>query len=108
MAREFRRITFSNAELRVAIENYPRLNGINLPKGDITTITSKNRENRFFYELSVFDFQNQKSDQVDIAEDDAKSLLIEHCIAASIVLPRSARKETRDVENKLCLELFID
>jgi hypothetical protein len=43
-----------------------------------------------------------------VEQRDSVEALIEFCIENGLSLPRAARKETRDVDNQLCLETILD
>jgi len=105
---EFRRITFTNVELRSALEIYLARNNDSVPNGDISSIKPTRKSNDFFYELTLFDLAKQKGKSLLVEQRDSVEALIEYCIESGIALPRAARKETRDVDNQLCLEIFLD
>jgi len=48
MAMEFRRITFSKAEMRGALEFDAANSGAKLPYGDVISVKSSRSENAFF------------------------------------------------------------
>ena len=108
MSTEYRRITFNNVELRSALEIYLARNNGSVPNGDISTIKATRKSNDFFYEMTLFDLSKQKGKPFLVEQRDSVEALIEFCIETGISLPRAARKETRDVDNQLCLEIFLD
>ncbi len=108
MSTEYRRITFNNIELRSALESYLAQNNGSIPKGDISSIKSTRKSNDFFYELTLFNHAKQKGKSMLVEQRDSVEALIEFCIGNGIALPRAARKETRDVDNQMCLEIFLD
>ena len=109
MATEYRRITFTNAELRSALESHlsPNGNG-SIPKGDINSVKSIQKNGDFFYELTMFDYSKRKESSMLIEQGETESALLDHCIETGISLPRLARKETRYIDDRLCLELFLE
>ena len=62
----------------------------------------------FFYDLTLFDLLKQKGESMLVEQCDSVEALIEFRIENGLSLPRAARKETRDVDNQLCLETILD
>ena len=108
MAKEFRRITFNNIEMRGALETNAASSGAKLPAGDVVSGKAGRVDNAFFYELGLFDYAKQKEESVKLPEDQALEALLNHSIEAGIPLPRAARKEVREIGGALCLDMFIE
>ena len=103
MPKEFRRITFSGTDLRDALKSQD----IDVPSGEITSISSVSREQAFHYELNIYRADKRETVTADLSEDDAQEALIKHCIALKIPLPREAAKSVRVIGDKLCLDLHL-
>jgi hypothetical protein len=108
MAKEFRRITFNKLEMRGALETSAASSGAKLPAGDVVSVKASRVDNAFFYELSLFDYTKQKEGSVNLPEEQALEALLSHSIEAGIPLPRAARKEVREIDGALCLDMFIE
>lgn len=108
MAKEFRRITFSEAEMRGALEFDAEISGAKLPHGDVVSVKSSRSENAFLYELSIFDYAKQKEGTVTLREEQALEALLNHSIETGIPLPRAAHQEVREVDGHLCLDMLIE
>jgi len=79
-----------------------------LPAGDVVSVKASRVDNAFFYELGLFDYSKQKEDSVKLPEEQALEALLTHSIEAAIPLPRAARKEVREIDGVLCLDMFIE
>ncbi len=108
MAKEFRRITFNKLEMRGALETNAASSGDKLPAGDVVSVKASRVDNAFFYELGLFDYAKQKEGFVKLPEEQALDALLSHSIEAGIPLPRAARKEVREIDGALCLDMFIE
>ena len=109
MAAEHRRITFTNAELRSALESHLSIkeNG-SMPDGDITSVKPTRKKGGIFYELTLIDYSKQKESSMLIEQGDIETALIDHCIEAGILLPKSVRKVIRYQYNHVSLEIFLE
>jgi hypothetical protein len=107
MPDKFRRLTFSQAELKQALEAQPTAAAKRLPAGDITGISSVREGNEFSFEVQVFDFGKQKEGKVEIDESAAMEALAVHCRANGVPLPRDSKKSLRVVDQKRCLDIFM-
>ena len=108
MATEFRRITFSQQELRGALDKSSIKSLTRVPPGDIVAVNSARKNSGIIYEFDLFDFKKKKSQSLAIAEKDAHELLVELCIRSHIVLPKIANKSVRAVDSRLCLDMVIE
>jgi len=108
MAKEFRRITFSKSEMRGALEFNAAKSGAKLPPGDVVSVKSSRVDNAFFFELGLFDYAKQKEATLKLPEEQALNALLNHSIETGIPLPRAARKEVREIDVLLCLDMFIE
>ena len=107
MPMENRRGVFTDAELRDALENFPKMGGSVLPAGEITAILPRRKDNDYFVEFNVLDFSSSKNGTVEVSEDDVATALIEHCIRIKTPLPKKAEKELRIIDNSVCLDISI-
>mgnify|MGYP001418215108 CR=1 FL=1 len=108
LAKEFRRITFNKNEMRDALELNASNSGDNVPPGEIVSLKSSRQDDNFFFELGLFDHAKQKEDNMTLPEEDALNALINHSINMGIPLARAARKEVRDIDGLLCLDMFLE
>ncbi|NQV56508.1 MAG: hypothetical protein HQ503_11670 [Rhodospirillales bacterium] len=108
MAKEFRRITFNKMEIRGAVENALASSEKKIPPGEVVSVKSKRESNKFFYELGIFDYAHHKQGNLTLAEDATLDALITHSMKSGIPLPRASRKEVRDIDGLLCLDIFLE
>ena len=107
MPKEIRRVVFTHAELRIAMGNFPGLQGKELPAGEIMALLPRRKDDDYFVEFSILDYSSDKSTTVEAPEEDIASALIQHCIRIKIPLPRKAEKELRIIDNNVCLDISI-
>ena len=107
MPREIRRVVFTHAELRDALENFPGLRGSGLPAGEITALLPRRKDKNYFIEFSILDYSSDKNLTFEALEEDIASALIEHCIRIKTPLPKKAEKELRIIDNNVCLDISI-
>ena len=107
MPDEFRRLTFSNAELKDAVRDNPERKEENVPSGDVTNVHSVRQGEDFLFEVTYFDFAKHKEVQIRIDEDEALAAVIHFCLARGIPLPRASRKMLRVIDQKFCLDVVI-
>ena len=107
MPDEFRRLRFSNAELKEAVRENPERKVKKTPSGDVTDVTSLRSGSDFLFEVTYFDFSKHKEKKFRIDEDEALAAVINHCKARSIPLPRAARKVLRVIDQKFCLDILM-
>ncbi len=91
MPDEFRRLTFSQAEFKQALEADPAGAVNKVPGGDITVVDTVRSGSDFTFEITLFDYSTQKERKVEIGEDAAMEALAAHCQANSVPLPRVSR-----------------
>ena len=106
VAREYRRITFSNAELREALESCPGKKVDKIPPGHIVSVSSIRKSDRMLFVLNIFDYRKQKPSTFEIAPEDVQTALISHCVSSNIPLPRNSDKTVRSVGDNLCLDII--
>ena len=107
MPTEYRRLKFTGAELRDALEAGSGTKKKRLPAGDIVALSAARRNNRFEIDLEVIDLSSRKARKTGVPEDEVKSAMIEFCIRERIPLPRGAEKTIRVVDNRICLDVDI-
>jgi hypothetical protein len=95
MPDEFHCLTFSQAELKQALEADPAGALNKTPGGDITVVDM------------VFDCSIQNERKIEIGEDPAMEALAAHCQANAVPLPRESRKALRVNDQKLCLDICM-
>jgi len=104
---ENQRVVFTHAELRDALENFPKMGGSVLPAGEIAAILPRRKDDEHFIKFNVLDFSCSKNVSVEVSEDDVATALIEHCIRIKTPLPKKAEKELRVIDNSVCLDIKI-
>jgi hypothetical protein len=107
MPDEFRRLTFSQAEIKQAITTFPESSVKKLPKGDVTSVAPLRKGNAYFFELTFFDYSSPKESRIEINEGEALSMIIHYCGGGDVPLPRASRKEPRVVDQMLCVDIFM-
>ncbi|MDP6604082.1 MAG: hypothetical protein QGG17_07805 [Rhodospirillales bacterium] len=107
MPMEYRRLRFTGAELRDALETQSGTKKSRLPAGDIVALSTARRKNRFEIDLVVIELASRKARRTGVPEDVVKSALIEFCIRERIPLPRNAEKTLRIVDDRICLDVNI-
>ena len=107
MPDEFRRLTFSSAELKDALHDNSECQTQKIPSGDVTDVTSVRSEAGFLFELTIFDFAKHKEKKIQIDEDEVLATIINQCKSLGIPLPRASRKVLRVIDQKLCLDVLI-
>ena len=107
MPDEFRRLTFSNAELKDAVRDNPERKDKKMPRGDVTDVTSVRSEASFLFEVTYFDFAKHKERKVRIDEDEALAAVLSHCKARGIPLPRASQKVLRVIDQRFCLDVLV-
>ncbi len=107
MPTEYRRLKFTGAELRDALQAQSGTKKSRLPAGDIVALLAARRNNRFEIDLEIIELSSRKTRKAGIPEDVVKSAMIEFCIREGIPLPRGAEKTLRIVDDRICLDVEI-
>ena len=107
MPTEYRRLKFTGAELRDALQAQSGTKKSRLPAGDIVALLAARRNNRFEIDLEIIELSSRKPRKAGIPEDVVKSAMIEFCIREGIPLPRGAEKTLRIVDDRICLDVDI-
>ena len=107
MPDEFRRLTFSHAELKDAVRDNPERKEENVPRGDVTDVIPVRSGEDFLFEVTYFDFAKHRESKIRIDEDEALAAVIHLCIARGIPLPRASRKVLRVIDQKFCLDVLV-
>lgn len=107
MPTEYRRLKFTGAELRDALQAQSGTKKSRLPAGDIVALLAARRNNRFEIDLEIIELSSRKARKAGIPEDVVKSAMIEFCIREGIPLPRGAEKTLRIVDDRICLDVDI-
>ncbi len=108
MAREFRRITFSNAELKIAFSQCGNEIEEKIGSSEIVSTSTLREEQKHYLKLDLFDFSKDKKSELKIDEIVAKDCLLNYCQTHNIPLPRVAEKELRLIESKVCIDMNFD
>jgi hypothetical protein len=101
---EFRQITFSNHELRAALDDYCHRRRDSLPAGAILAVRWDGSEQEHIV-LEIHDAAAQQSEHVTVANRDAGAALLSYCFLHKIPLPRASRKSLGISGKNLVLEL---
>ena len=106
--REFRRISFTDAEVMHALETFVPNFAYKHIGAERKIIRSKRIEREFVFELAGIEESGDETDSFTVSTDVACSSLIEHNIHSKIPIPKSARKDLRLIHGHLCLDMFLD
>lgn len=108
MPMEHRRVVFSRAELRAALDTLRgRLRRAALPEGDIVSLLPVHKRGQYFVAFNVRDHANDRNRMVEIAEDDVQEALVEHCVRIRTPLPRKSMKSLRVIDDTVCIDISI-
>jgi hypothetical protein len=99
---EFRQITFTNHELRAALDDYYLRRNSPLPSGAILGVRWDGSEHEH---VIVEICAAQQSQHVTVANRDAGAALLRYCFVNKIPLPRASRKSLGISGKNLVLEL---
>lgn len=108
MAREFRRITFSNSELKDALSHCRKEFESRFRSSDVVLIASVRKNQKILLELELYDFSKEKSSRLEIDEGVVRDCLLGYCRTQNIPLPRVAEKDLRIIESKVCIDMNFD
>ena len=108
MPREFRRITFSNSELKDALSGCRKGFKDSIRSSDVVSTAPVRRDDRHLLELALFDFSKEKKSRLEIDEHIVRDCLLDYCQSQSIPLPRSAEKTLRLIKSNVCIDMNYD
>ena len=108
MPREFRRITFTNSELKAALLRCGNGFEKKLHSSEIVSIATLKNDRDFLLVMELFDFSKEKDSRLEIDEGVARELLLDYCQIQKIVLPQCDEKELRLIERKVCIDMNFD
>lgn len=108
MPREFRRITFSNLELKEALSHFRAEFEKKIGSSDIVSTTTLRKNQKHLLKLELFDFSKEKNSRLEIDEGVVKDCLLGYCQTKKIPLSRVAEKDLRLIEGKVCIDMNID
>ncbi len=108
MPREFRRITFSNSDLKDALSGCRKGFKDSIRLSDVVSTAPVRRDDRHLLELALFDFSKEKKSRLEIAEHIVRDCPLDYCQSQSIPLPRSAEKTLRLIKSNVCIDMNYD
>ncbi len=108
MPREFRRITFSNSELKDALSLCRKEFKSKVYSSDVVSTASLRKNQKHFLELELFDFSKGKNSRLEIDEGIVRDCLLGYCQTQNIPLPRVAEKDLRLIESMVCIDMNFD
>ena len=106
-AREFRRIIFSYAELKSAMEGVSSRVCRLLSHSDITGVKARETTNGILFELELFDFNSHKMQTLEIDDADALSALLGYTMEMGAMLPQRANKHAVEFQGHLNMEITM-
>ena len=108
MPREFRRITFSNSELKDALSDCRKGFKDSIRLSDVVATAPVRKDDRHLLELALFDFSKERKSRLEIDEHIVRDCLLDYCQSQSIPLPRGAEKTLRLIESNVCIDMNYD
>ncbi len=108
MPREFRRITFSNLELKDALSFCRKECEKKIYPSDIVSTATLKKNEKHLSKLELFDFSNEKSSRLEVDEGVVRDCLLDYCETQNIPLPQVAEKDLRLIESKVCIDINFD
>ncbi len=118
MPHEFRRITFTHAEVREAIGRSDTKPVKGSLGGEVTSLLPVHSNGDFLFQISMIDPAEGREHKAYFEEDDLIQAIIGHCRDQGIPLPRTSIKtltvveqepvgELRVIDNRLCLDVSM-
>lgn len=104
MPTEARRIIFSNAELRAALDRHLAATGSGLPAGAITQVWAAEAPHDGV-KINVRTYERGTVETLEFPPTQVGSALIGHCVANQIPLPRSFAKALVITGDNIALEI---
>jgi hypothetical protein len=106
MPTEFRRIVFSNAELRQAIDASRDVKSVSVPDGPLQSVSfiDETRE-KVLVSVLVADCELDRVEKRALPASFVAAALIRHCMAMHVPLPRFAQKSLVISGENIALEL---
>jgi hypothetical protein len=101
---EFRQITFTNHELRAALDDFFLRRNSPLPPGAILGVRWDGSEHEHII-VEICNLEAQQSEHVTVANQDVGAALLRYCFLNKIPLPRSSQKSLGISGKNLLLEL---
>ena len=108
MAREFRRITFSNPELKDALSQCRNEFESKIRSSDVVSAAVLRKNHKHLLTLELFDFSKRRKSILEIDETVVRGCLVDYCQAQNIPLPRVAEKDLRIIEDQVCIDMNFD
>ena len=106
MPTEFRRIVFSNAELRQALDASRDPARVPVPEGQLQSVkfVDETRE-KVIVSVLVVDCEADRVEKRSLPASFVAAALIKHCMAVRVPLPRGAQKSLAMSGDNIALEL---
>jgi hypothetical protein len=106
MPTEFRRIVFTNAELRQALDASRDPVRVPVPEGQLQSVkfVDETREN-LIVSIHVMDCEADRVERRSLPASFVAAALIKHCMAIRVPLPRGAQKSLVISGDNIALEL---
>ena len=108
MPREFRRITFSNSELKDALSGCREGFEDNIRSSDVVATVPFRKDDKHLLELALFDFSKETKSRLEIDENIVRDCLPDYCQSQSIPLPKSAETALRLIDSNVCIDMNCD
>ena len=102
---EYRKLVFSEEELKQALMDFCRSNGTLLPTGELTTVELVEKP-----DLSVrleYESENKDLSETSLSRDQLAAALISYCSRRRIPVPRSAQKNLKIEGTRVCLFVHV-
>ena len=105
MPTEYRKLVFSEEELRHALTDFCRSNGTLPPKGELITVELLEKP-----DLSVrleYESATKNLSETSLSRDQVAAALISYCSQRRIPVPRSAQKNLKVEGARVCLFVHV-
>lgn len=108
MPREFRRISFTNSELKAALSRCGNGFEKKIRSSEIMSTAALRTGRESLLVMELFDFSKEKNSRLEVEEEVARECLLDYCQTQRIPLPHDAEKELRLIESKVCIDMNFD
>lgn len=106
-SREFRRIIFSNAELKSALEAHSRQIRRRLSHYEINGVKTILKDKGIQFELDLSDYKPYSNWTLQIEQPDALAAMVNYTIKVGVILPREANKLAAEFHGHLNIDLTM-
>ena len=102
---EYRKLVFSEEELKQSITDFSSSKDTPVPKGELVTV-ELNEESELFVRLE-YETATKDVTEISLSRDQLAAALISYCSKRRIPVPRSAQKNLKVEKGKICLFVHV-